>query len=251
VSTENVTVAFYDGQPHNGGVEIGRQTISGWLDGADTAYTEVTWIVPEPAKTRTLYAFADPNEQVTEVNEINNITSLNIGGIDLSVKLLSSKLEQDASARIILEVHNAGAPAAPQTTVSIRKSGQSGSPITTADVPALTPGRLAQIALDLPAGTLLPGNTYFTVAVDDANEVNDIDSDNNRITFSMYYPMVGDLNLDGIINLLDLTAFALDWLEPEDTELIWWRKPDFDNSGRIEFADLAIFCENWLWQAHP
>jgi len=251
ISTENVTVAFYDGQPHNGGVEIGRQTISGWLDGADTAYTEVTWIVPEPAKIRTIYAFADPNEQVTEVNEINNITSLNIGGTDLSVWLLSSKAQQDGSARIIAEVHNAGAPAAPQTTVSIRKSGQSGSPITTADVPALTPGRLAQVALDLPAGTLLPGNTYFTDAVDDANDVNDVDRDNNRITFSMYYPMVGDLNLDGIIDMVDLAAFALDWLEPEDTELMWWRKPDFDNSGWIEFDDLAIFCENWLWQAQP
>ena len=148
-------------------------------------------------------------------------------------------------------MHNAGAPAAPQTTVSIRKSGQSGSPITTADVPALTPGRLAQIALDLPAGTLLPGNTYFTVAVDDANEVNDIDPDNNRITFSMYFPMVGDLNLDGVIDMVDLAAFALDWLEPEDSELMWWCKPDFDNSGKIEFADLAIFCENWLWQAQP
>ena len=248
VSTENVTVAFYDGQPHNGGVEIGRQTISGWLDGADTAYAEVTWIVPEPAKTRTLYAFADPNEQVTEVNEINNLTSLNIGGTDLTVKLLSSKLEHDGSARIVAEVHNAGAPAAPQTSVSIRKSGQSGSPITTADVPALTPGRLAQIALDLPAGTLLPGNTYLTVTVDDANEVNDIDPDNDRITFSMYFPMVGDLNLDGIINVLDFAAFALDWLEPEDSELMWWRKPDFDDSGWIELADLAIFCENWLWQ---
>jgi len=249
ISTENVTVAFYDGQPHNGGVEIGRQTISGWLDGADTAYAEVTWIVPEPAKIRTLYAFADPNEQVTEVNEINNLTSLNIGGTDLSVWLLSSKAQEDGSARIVAEVHNAGAPAAPQTTVSIRKSGQFGSPITTADVPTLTPGRLAQIALDLPAGTLLPGNTYLTVTVDDANEVNDIDPDNDRITFSMYFPMVGDLNLDGIINVLDLTILALDWLEPEDTELVWWRKPDFDNSGWIELADLAIFCENWLWQA--
>jgi hypothetical protein len=249
LAIENLTVAFYDGDPLEGGSEIGRQTFSGWLDGADTAYSEVMWIVPEPPQLRTLYAVLDPNSEISEINGNNNTVSLGIGGTDLGVKLLSSEAQEDGSARIVAEVHNAGAPSAAESVLAIRKAGQAGAAIATSDVPELTPGRVAQVALDLPAGTVLPGNVLFTVTVDDANQVQDIDREDNSLTFPMYFPLLGDVNLDGVINMADLAVLAEHWLGTYGGELPWWGKPDLDNSGHVGFDDIAIISENWLWQA--
>ena len=246
-SEENITVAFYDGNPGSGGIEIGRQVVGGWLDGATSGTAEITWPVTAPAGLHTIYAMVDPNGHISEVNEDNNLAFVNIGGTDLVPTLLSAKAQQGGSARIIVEVQNIGAPAAQQTTLALRRIDQNEPAISTVAVPALSPGRMAQVSLDLPEGTLSPGSVAFTITADDSNEVNDVDRGNNRITFSIYYPQAGDLDLDGYVGILDLATFISHWLETGCSDPNWCGQTDFNRSGSVDFVDFAILAEKWLW----
>ncbi len=188
LSVENVVVAFYDGDPSSGGVEIVRQTIHGWLDGATSSTVEANWIVVEPAAAHTLFAVVDPDGLVSESDENNNTLSIRIGGTDLIASLHSATTEADGSGRIVTDVWNAGAPGAPETTLAIRREGESGTPLATATIPVLELGRLAQVVLDLPSGTVPMGETLFTIRADDTGLADDVDLGNNTVTFAISGP---------------------------------------------------------------
>ncbi|MGD0947829.1 MAG: CARDB domain-containing protein [Candidatus Binatia bacterium] len=186
---QNLQVAFYDGDPNAGGTEIlPRQTVSGFLNGGATAAVTTTWVVPEPVVPHTLFAVIDPDGTISDFNPANNRLSVNVGGTDLTVTILTRTVQADGSARVIVQVLNNGAPAAPPSTLAIRYAGGTGSPITATMIPALDPGTLAQLALDLPAGTLTSPEQLFTVTADDARVVADVDRTNNQATFALDLP---------------------------------------------------------------
>lgn len=186
---ENVEVAFCDGDPVGGGTEIlPRQTVTGILDGGATATVTTTWVIPEPARTHAVYVVADPDGLLGEADRSNNQLSLSVGGSDLEVSLASKNVASDGSARVIVQVANRGAPAAPASITAIRYAGTPESaPLGTVATPWLDPGTLAQIALDLPAGSVT-AERLFTVTADDGSAVRDIDRENNTVTFAMSEP---------------------------------------------------------------
>ncbi len=67
--------------------------------------------------------------------------------------------------RVIAQVQNLGAPSATNSVLAIRRAGQTNAPLATAEVPLLEPGRLAQVALDLPAGTQPEGEAHLHACV--------------------------------------------------------------------------------------
>ncbi|MBN2018755.1 MAG: S8 family serine peptidase [Sedimentisphaerales bacterium] len=86
------------------------------------------------------------------------------------------------------------------------------------------------------------------------NDFNDTDIDGQRrILFGtsalrvdfgadeFYWPKA-DYNRDKTINLFDYSLFAPAWNEPN--ELI-----SLDDDNDVDIYDLAIFCDDWLWQA--
>jgi hypothetical protein len=187
----NPVVAFYDGDPAAGGTEFDRQTALGWLDGSTSATVKTTWIMPDPAGIHTIYAVVDPDNTISEFNKGNNQLSLTLGGSDLAVTLQNATAEIGDAGRIVIEVRNQGAPATPATTLAIRYAGATGAPLATASIPALEPGRLAQVALDLPPGSLPTGETSFTVKADDDGVVSDVNPANNITTFAVENPKNG------------------------------------------------------------
>ena len=57
---------------------------------------------------------------------------------------------------------------------------------------------------------------------------------------SLFNPPVGDLNLDGRVNFLDLGIFGSSWLK-QQTGL----PADLDGNGKVDFNDFGIFGANW------
>ena len=91
--------------------EIDRRTIPGWFEGKTSTTVTMNWTVPEPAGAHTIYAVVDPDAAVTEYNEYNNQQWLTLGGTDLMpMGVLSSSVEDDGSARMVVKVRNAGGP---------------------------------------------------------------------------------------------------------------------------------------------
>jgi hypothetical protein len=159
-----------------------------------------TWIVPEPAAPHTLFTVIDPDDLISEFDEANNQLSLNIGGTDLAVTLLSKSVDNDGSARVVVQVINQGAPSAPASTLAIRYADNpTGSPLATVAAPALDPGNLAQLAIELPAGAVTQ-ERLFTATADDDAQAEDIDRTNNSVTFAMGAsdaPCLTDVDMSG------------------------------------------------------
>lgn len=185
LAVSNAVVAFYDGNPTNGGVIITNVAISGWLEGAATTTVSALWVVPEPATNHVLYAVADPAGALTEFDESNNMQSLSIGGTDLAVSLVSQSAETNGAVRVIAQVQNLGAPSAANSVLAIRRAGGTNTPLATVSVPLLEPGRLAQVALDLPARTQSEGEQVYTLRADETRVTSDVDTNNNTASFAV------------------------------------------------------------------
>ena len=65
-------------------------------------------------------------------------------------------------------------------------------------MPVLEPGRLAQVALDLPDGTQPEGEALYTLQADDTAAVADVNTNNNAASFAVNLWM--DADGDGIPN---------------------------------------------------
>ncbi|HOW72830.1 MAG TPA: CARDB domain-containing protein [Phycisphaerae bacterium] len=242
LAVENAVVAFYDGDPASGGAEIARKTISGWLDGGAAATAEVRWTVPEPAAVHALYAVADLDGAHTEIDDENNTAAVTVGGTDLSLMLVSSEARQDGSARIILSVVNRGV-GAPATSVALRPAGGTETPIATVEAPALGAGLSSQVAVDLPAAILQPGNNLFTATADDANVANDVDPNNNSTTFNvlLVHFVAADLDHDGDVDKDDYVAFQGCASGTAIPLAAGCGGKDFDADGDVDQSDFGIF----------
>ncbi len=195
----NVVVSFYDGNPDSGGILISNVTLAGWLPGAATdGVASASWVVPDSSGNHVLYAVVDQTNAAAEFNPGNNTQSVSVGGTDLAVSLVSYNALTNGSVRVIAQVQNLGAPAATNSVLAIRSYGQIGAPLTTAQVPALDPGQLAQVALDLPVGTQPTGEATYQLFADDTRIVPDVNTNNNVAAFSVVLWAEG---VEGIINV--------------------------------------------------
>jgi hypothetical protein len=185
VAVSNVVVGFYDGNPDAGGVLMTNVTLPGWLEAAGTNVASAVWVVPEPATNHTLYAVANRAGLAGEFNGSNNVQSVRIGGTDLTVGLVSYQAETNGAVRVIAQVQNLGAPTAAKSVLAIRQQGQTNAPLATVAVPVLEPGRLAQLALDLPAGTQPAGEQLYTLTADETHVTSDVDTNNNTAAFAV------------------------------------------------------------------
>jgi len=62
---------------------------------------------------------------------------------------------------------------------------------------------------------------------------------------------IGDLNLNGCVNMLDFSLFALQWLQTGCTAHDWCGGSDFDHSGEVGLSDVAVFTRHWLECIYP
>ncbi|MCW5553736.1 MAG: carboxypeptidase regulatory-like domain-containing protein [Verrucomicrobiae bacterium] len=223
LAVSNVVVAFYQGNPTNGGVLITNVAIAGWLDGAATNTVSALWVVPEPATNHLLYAVADPAGAIAEFDEANNQLSLSLGGTDLAVSLVSHSAETNGAVRVIAQVQNLGAPSATNSVLAIRREGQTNSLLATVAVPLLEPGRLATVALDLPPGTHPEGEAVYRLFADETKVVADVDTNNNTTAFAVNLWV--DSDGDGLPDSYENQYSFLDPHDPDDALL------DYDEDG--------------------
>jgi hypothetical protein len=190
-------VALYDGDPKVGGTPITNIVVSGWFDGAATHEVTALWVLPEQGTPHTVFAVADPDHKAEDAGFTgNNVQSLRLGGTDLHVGVRSQSVETNGALRVVSEVRNVGAPKAGASRVALRRQGANGSALVSADVGELEPGRAAQVALDLPAGSVPEGETLFTLTADDGGIVGDVDRSNNTSNFAV--SLIIDSDGDGI-----------------------------------------------------
>jgi len=101
-------------------------------------------------------------------------------------------------------------------------------------------------------GTNTPPNvTLPETDIDGEGRVKDGDANGTEIVdigADEYYWSPADFYRDERVNFFDYAEFALHWQsssgEPDYNDIF-----DLEDNNSIDYADLALFCEDWLWQA--
>jgi len=184
LAVENVQVAFYNGDPANGGTLIGTATVPGWLEAATAAEVTLNWTVPAPAQARTIHLKIDPTAAVTESDETNNALALPINGVDLALEYQSGSVLRDGSARVVVKVTNLSAPESPVSMLKLKTSDTSAT-LAEISVSQLAPGQSVEVPFDLPAGTHPEGDRAYVLVIDEENLTEDIDVENNEALFNL------------------------------------------------------------------
>ncbi len=249
-------VAFYGGDPDDGGVLIGETNVVDWLAASSTNVVEAVWVVPETGAPHTLFAVVNPAGLADEANATNNVQILSVGGTDLLSSLVSTSARPNGALRIIAQVKNDGAPTAGASALSIRKSDETGRELgpvlATVTVPELSPGRLAQVALDLPAGTQVFDDEFYRIAANSDGAVAESYTNNNATVFAVHVMI--DTDGDGMPDSweneygLDPDVPAAEGLDTDEDGVpdrdeypmgLNPRNPDSDGDGASDGDELA------------
>ncbi len=192
-ASQNVNVSFYDGDPKDGGVLIGEDTIQ-QIEGGLTGKAEVYWHTLNQVGTHYIYVIVDEDNLIEETNKGNNGGVITIpvyysggiiNGIDLEISgqdIVASP--QDATILDILTlsaiVRNNGNQGADNITVEFYDGNpqNGGQKLGEILLPHIEPRsmEIAQITWDLQSQG---GQHNIFVVVDGGNSVSEVKENNN------------------------------------------------------------------------
>ena len=116
VEASNIQIAFYDGDPHYGGVQINKTQVIEYLSYDSETYVTVSWNAQ--AGIHNIYIEIDPDYAISELNETNNLVYHTIRIVpDLSVSLTDISFSNNyplegESITINATIHNKGGTSA-------------------------------------------------------------------------------------------------------------------------------------------
>ncbi|MBV5337787.1 MAG: hypothetical protein J0653_07630, partial [Deltaproteobacteria bacterium] len=156
--TQNVPVAFYNGDPANGGTIIGTATIAGPFKPGEVQTVSVAWTIPAGTAPYTVYAVIDPNATIDTLNRANNVISSPLAQPDLSIRNITWEKLAAATYRMIVTVANIGGTASAASTVTLHNGSSTGAVITNLTVPTLERFASVDLAYEWDASaTVQPG----------------------------------------------------------------------------------------------
>jgi hypothetical protein len=137
---EAIPVAFFQGDPANGGAKIGETTIAGPFKPGDEQNVSINWSMPYTATPVTIYAVIDPTSALDPVNRGNNVISKSFAIPDLSISNISWLKLTDKLISITARVTNSGSIPSAATTVTFRRDAANGTNLNSQGLPLLSAG---------------------------------------------------------------------------------------------------------------
>lgn len=58
--------------------------------------------------------------------------------------------------------------------------------------------------------------------------------------------LAADSNVDGMVDVVDLSILADLWMYSDCSESAWCERADIDGSGSVDLADFAVLAKHWL-----
>jgi hypothetical protein len=188
-----VKVAFYNGNPGNGGSKIGETLLEGTLSAGNSIDASITWTIPATTEPLDIYAVIDPEATVDILNRSDNMANSTIVMPDLTIESVSWEKYTNQQIAVIARVANKGSLPSTPTTVTFRDSGASGEILATFELPTLGSGGATDYALNLDVSGLSKENYTIYIMVDEPNKVVEFDKNNNNrlITFQPGFDING------------------------------------------------------------
>jgi hypothetical protein len=144
----DLQVAFYDGDPLQGGTLIGSvQVISGWLIAGDARQISVPWTVPTDPAAHQVFVVVDPSLLWDDRDRSNNERSAWSVLPDLAIENVRSEPVSSTSVALIARVVNLGTIATGQCDLAWRAGALDGQLIGTTRLPSIQAGAAYEVAL--------------------------------------------------------------------------------------------------------
>ncbi len=97
--------------------------------------------------------------------------------------------------------------------------------------------------VDAGQGSAISNGMYkYTTRTDHVIDTNVVDMGYHYLLTT---DLLGDFNFDGAVNLEDLAILALYWLNNNCSSTSWCYGTDLTGNGTVNFADFALFAENY------
>jgi hypothetical protein len=248
----DLQIAFYDGDPSEGGVMIGGvQVISGWLIAGDTRQITIPWVLPADPAPHQVFVVVDPGLLWDDRDRSNNEESVWSVLPDLTIENVRSEIVSSTSVALIARVVNMGTIATGQFDLAWRAGAPDGQQIGTTRLPAIEAGAVYEVAFISDAGFGGLRGEYVQVfaVVDATNEVLEFDEANNTSVQSVRLPMTvaGDLDGDLDVDFDDFDLFAGCMAGPNVTtlppgcDIFDFTRGDLDADGDLDLTDFAAF----------
>ena len=184
-----VRVAFYDGDPGQGGVLVGEQTLAEVLVGGARRTVSVPWNVPTDGRPHDLYVVADPALALEDRDRANNLVRRRTLLPELNIETCWSDPLSDTAVLLVTRVRNTGQSAAGPFDLAWRVGAINGAEIGRRTLEALAPGAVAEIAFTWETGGRQDLGEFTTVyamvdagaAVEESDETNNAYSQTVRV----------------------------------------------------------------------
>ena len=172
-------VAFYLGDPANGGTLISEEYVAGNLVPGGQADVSRLWEVPETTVPLTIYAVADPSSAFDTEFRTNNTVSIEIVKPDLAINGVDWEWLGSDKVLVTAMILNAGVIPTQQTTVRFRQDSNSGRLISDEVLPALAKGELRDVTIEWDVSALGFTEYPICVSLDEENLVPEYNEGNN------------------------------------------------------------------------
>ena len=182
----NLQVSFYDGDPAAGGTLLDTTTIPGVLAAGYTATVTTTFTAPASSTPHILAVMADPQNQVHEINEANNVARLPTFGPDLALVDAAAIPWGGSDVGLKAVVQNLGPGESLTATVAYHWDVITGTLIITDTIPPLNAGETYTQTTPWNFGTLSEGTHTLAVVVNPGqSDFPELEMGNNNIQFSL------------------------------------------------------------------
>jgi hypothetical protein len=178
-----IEVVFYDGDPAQGGLQIGSPVIiSGVLMGGATTNITINWTVPADLLPHQIYVVVDPSLSVDDRDRANNGVSVTTARADLVLESCRNSEVSTTNALLIARLANSGLAIAPASQISWRLGAANGPEIGRSSVDEMPPGQVSEIGFLWDTSALQRSGGFAVVfAVADAGGVvSEADESNNQ-----------------------------------------------------------------------
>lgn len=224
---DDVEVAFYEGDPTQGGQQIGgTQVIAGTMKTGESGNASVQWVVPEGASAWTVCVKVDPLNLVSERNEENNLACMGVVLPDLYTKEVYGDYLANGTLDLVSTIANKGPVGAGSFTVELRKGSEQGELIDSQTLDGLGGGHKKDIlsSIDLTEEGLGDVMEVY-IKVDAGGEIEEATEGNNGDLFTVYIDGDSDMMPDWWE-----MAHELDRYNPDDAD----EDPDGDNFTNLQ-----------------
>ncbi|HID56828.1 TPA: hypothetical protein EYP37_09890, partial [Candidatus Poribacteria bacterium] len=235
LAVEGVKVSFYDGNPNEGGKEIGSFTTGVIAASSSSDPIRQIWKIPDDAReTKEIYVVVDPEDSITEADETNNKCKIEVMKPDLCFEEVYTRQYKD-EVSIIMRISNAGTvPSGRSKVVAFREE----EVVAEAEIGGLDPGKFEDVSISVRG---MRGRVK--VVIDPEDIVEEFDEDNNASSMMIELILLGDVSANGKVTAYDASLLLRYLVGEIDLTPTQKRLGDVSGNGEITPYDGALILQ--------